>query len=371
MHTKGRHHFNHNVRGGLTFALLASACCLALAARAATYYYYWQPVDGEWSGDWTDAAHWRTDDPSGTYPKTASHWASFIDCTLDHPVEVSLGDGTITSKIRWFGTNASEVAFIGNGAASTTLNANSLSAASSSDPIPSNSKVEFRDMKLMRPSWTIVKQVAGVTNVTIRFDGVVETEAKFLQLSAPFSRLEFVDSTIQTERLKVGGTNTVMLVDNSDAISSGSNVQWSGNLQIVFAGKSPSMTYSGSAPYNFAKAKTVRMIFRVPVGGYATVPFTHTKTTEAFLKSGSDKWCSFEMAEDSPAILKGSALRNHVLIQTAAGFSSSYVKDFSPPGKATLSWGVDGEPLADGADLTTARQLLLNLPGSHTIFMVL
>ena len=96
----------------------------------------------------------------------------------------------------------------------------------------------------------------------------------------------------------MGGTNTVLLVDNStvsgtylyvncDAVSGAGNIAWNGNLQIVFAGKEPCMTYSGSALYKYAGATTVRAIFKVPVGGYATTPLRHTNESEAFLKSGS------------------------------------------------------------------------------------
>ncbi|MBR1921317.1 MAG: hypothetical protein IJ829_04860 [Kiritimatiellae bacterium] len=189
------------MRHALLFSFLAFAVGTLRAAD-----YFWQPVDGDWNGAWNDTAHWRSDAPgSSGYPSTLSDNASFIDCTLDNPVEVSLGDGTISAKnIRWFGTNASEVAFVGKGAASTTLQLGTISTASSADPIPSNSKVEFRDMTLSRPGWTIVKQVAGITNVTVRFDGVVETQSSFLQLSAPFSRLEFVDSVILTGGVESG-----------------------------------------------------------------------------------------------------------------------------------------------------------------------
>ena len=59
-----------------------------------------------------------------------------------------------------------------------------------------------------------------------------------------------------------------------------------------------------------------------------------------------------------------------VVVQTAAGFATDKIvdgigtvpeRDGTPAG--SFQWGVGGEPLAEGAALSTARQILLDLKG--------
>lgn len=381
MHAIMTHVFNRNAKA-LAFASLSSVCCLALCARAADYF--WQPVAGDWNGDWNDTAHWRSDAPGAAgYPSTTSDTASFIDCTLGHPVEVSVNGTYKCGTLRCFGTNASDIAFIGTDATSSSLACKPKSTDNTpADPIASNTKIEFRDMTLARSAaWLIVKKTSGITNLTVRFTRAVSKESNTIQLSAPFSRLELIDSDVQTTIAKLAGTNTVMLVDNSSFICTDFYVNpdivnkdpyGNGNLQFVFTGKNACMTSTGSNfPYSFANGKEVRFVFRVPAGGYSHPPLSYAHSTGLFGRSSaSNKDYIFEVAADSPAVAKGSSSKKYVLVDTVAGFNMKTVKSMSAPGKATLAWGFDGEPLADGDDSSVARQLLLNLPGAHTVFMV-
>ena len=73
----------------------------------------------------------------------------------------------------------------------------------------------------------------------------------------------------------------------------------------------------------------------------------------------------------SPALKVNAKIENNVLVQTTAGFYSTVLSDsvFSVPSHdgapaGAFKWGVGGEPLADGAERSTARQLLLDLEGN-------
>ena len=61
---------------------------------------------------------------------------------------------------------------------------------------------------------------------------------------------------------------------------------------------------------------------------------------------------------------------NMVVVQTAAGFSTGKidedigtVPEHNGTSCGAFKYGVGGEPLAEGAGLTTARQILLDLKG--------
>ena len=77
------------------------------------------------------------------------------------------------------------------------------------------------------------------------------------------------------------------------------------------------------------------------------------------------------MSPDSPALKVNGVIENNVLVQTTAGFYETVLsdsvfvvpeRDGSPTG--AFKWGVEGAPLAEGAELSPARQLLLDLEGA-------
>ena len=77
------------------------------------------------------------------------------------------------------------------------------------------------------------------------------------------------------------------------------------------------------------------------------------------------------MSPDSPALKVNATIENNVLVQTTAGFYSTVLSDsvFTVPKRdgsptGAFKWGVEGAPLAEGAELSTARQLLLDLEGN-------
>lgn len=372
----GKDFFKCNA-GGLTSALvLAAACCLALHANAADYF--WQPVDGEWSGAWNDTAHWRSDAPgSSGYPSTSSDTASFSDCTLDNPVTVAVNGSYTCNTLRCFGTNASDIVFAGAGSESSGLKCTleSTDRTSANPPIASNTKIEFRDMTLTRTApWLIVKNTAGIKNITVRFTRAVANANKAanyaFQLSAPYSRLELVDSDVTTAVFKLAGLDTVMLIDNSTFACTDFYVHpdvkdaaGTGNLQIILQGKGARMASTGANfPQHYNAGQKVRFIFRVPSKGYSKTPLVHSHASSTFAKGGTTKKdYVFEVAEDSPA-LKSGGLKNHVLVETSNGFNVNVIDEFSAPGRTTLAWGVDGTPLDSDADLSTARQVLLTIP---------
>ena len=118
------------------------------------------------------------------------------------------------------------------------------------------------------------------------------------------------------------------------------------------------------------------VVFEVPVGGYASTPFVFSHTSNTFGQPDGDGstgkvgMYTFAVSPDSPALKVNATIENNVLVQTTAGFYSTVLSDsvFIVPERdgdptGAFKWGVEGAPLAEGAELSTARQLLLDLEG--------
>ena len=115
------------------------------------------------------------------------------------------------------------------------------------------------------------------------------------------------------------------------------------------------------------------VVFEVPVGGYTSAPFVFSHNSNTFGQpdtNGKVAIHTFAVSPSSPALKVNATIENNVLVQTTAGFYSTVLSDsvFTVPERSgaptgAFNWGVGGTPLADGAELSTARQLLLNLEG--------
>ena len=237
------------------------------------------------------------------------------------------------------------------------------------------------DWQIMRHAQNAGGPVA-YSNILVRFSNVaLTTNGKQLKLCAPYSRLEFTDGTTATAKeVTVSGTDSVLLVDDSTVTASTNlrlGVQCLPNdgEAIVFRGSAPKLTTKAwFSPYTI-EGQPAGVIFEVPVGGYAQTPFVFDHASHTFGQPSDDGGTvathTFAVSPDSPALKVNATIENNVLVQTTAGFYSTVLSDsvFTVPERdgsptGAFKWGVEGVPLAEGAELSTARQLLLNLEGA-------
>jgi hypothetical protein len=254
----------------------------------------------------------------------------------------------------------------------------SLSSSYTTSAINSDSKVEFRDMSLaMNGSWEILRNGHAKTNVTFRLSNVAAKCSGYFALSAPFCRAEFVNGTVFTANSKfnMGGLDTVCLIDDStvNALSYGlmnADCDLNGNLQYMFKGTAPKLVFPSDFS-TFSASTNVSFTFSVPVDGYAEPPIQMTHASNKFVGGSHACDIHFYVAEDSPALRRSNRqLVNMVVVQTAAGLSTGKidedigtVPEHNGTSCGAFKYGVGGEPLAEGAGLTTARQILLDLKG--------
>ena len=334
--------------------------------------YTWQPVNDDWNGDWNDPAHWASSKVGRGYPDNAHATADFVNCTTANPVTVNVNGKFLTNKTKFYGSAASDITFVGTG-----TNTSSLASGYAQNEINSNSKVEFRDMAFtMSANWEVLR-TDDKTNVTFRLSNVAANCTGYFALSAPFCRAEFVDGTFfsAASKFNMGGTNTVCLIDDSTvtahtmAIMNG-DCNVNGNLQYVFKGTAPKFRLLTDF-YPYKASPNVSFTFFVPVGGYAEPPIQLTHASKKFLDSNNACDAHFYVAEDSPALVKSSqSLENVVIVDTKAGLKTEnivggigVVPEHGGVSCGEFKYGAGGEPLADGAAPSTARQIMLDLKG--------
>ncbi|MBQ2623630.1 MAG: hypothetical protein IJI36_19950 [Kiritimatiellae bacterium] len=364
---------------GGTLSLDASSVGTASITDNTTYT--WQAVDGEWSGAWTNAAHWANNSAARyDYPDSTGATADFGNCPEGTAVTVAVDGNFKAGTTKFYSSaHATDIAFAGTG---TTTSGLATSGGTGNGVITkSDSRVEFRNLSITSSTqWELVRSDT-VTNVTVRFDGAKMTGSGIMAVSAPFCRFEFVGgSDIScTGRINFGGTNTVVLIDDS-TVQSGNAVMFNGdcnvngNLEVVFKGAAPKLiasSYFGARNNNAATNCT--FVFTVPVGGYAEPPIKMTSSNlTLFTPANGGSYIlnyNFRVDEDSPALKKSSGrLENIVIADTVKGIETDKITEFSVPEHdgvscGTFKYGVNGAPLADGADLSTARQILLDLKG--------
>ena len=351
--------------------------------------YTWKPADGDWNGNWSDSAHWTSTlaDCRG-YPNDVNASVRFYDCPDGQPVVVTI-DGKYT--VNFFGPNAtndvaSDITFRGNGRAASSLTATEPCEFNKPEHVCSNSRIQFEDMTLaFGKDWQIMRTAANdgtgdvKTNILVRFSNVALTTTKQIKLCAPHSRLEFANGTTATAtEVSVAGVDSVLLVDDSTVTVTTYlrlSLQCTPNdgVAIVFRGASPKLTaQTWFSPYVLV-GQPAGVVFEVPAGGYASAPFVFSHNSNTFGQpdaNGKVATHTFAVSPDSPALKADAEIVNNVLVQTTAGFYSTVLSDsvFVVPEingatAGSFKWGVGGQPLAEGAELLTARQILLDLQG--------
>ena len=366
-----------------------------------TATYTWQAVEDEWSGNWTNTAHWVSDKAvCRGYPNGANTAASFANCMTQNPAVVTIdGKYSVGAFVPNAVNGASDITFRGAGRASSGITATSPVLWSDAKHVCSDTQIKFEEMAVtFNNDWQIMRhaQDAGgpvaYSNILVRFSNVgLNVNNKQLKLCAPYSRLEFTDGTTATAgEVTVSGTDSVLLVDDS-AVTANTNLRLGVQClpnegeHILFRGAAPKLTAkSWFSPYKITN-QPVGVVFEVPVGGYASTPFVFSHTSNTFGQPDGDGstgkvgMYTFAVSPDSPALKVNATIENNVLVQTTAGFYSTVLSDsvFTVPERdgsptGAFKWGVEGEPLeGESPDLTTARQILLDLQGKSNGIMFL
>ena len=357
-----------------------------------TAAYTWQAADGEWSGNWTNKAHWASSlSCCRGYPNEKGTSAIFRNCTTNNPVVVTLDEKYSTG---FFVPNAvnggsSDITFHGAGRASSGLTVETPVVWNNDNHVCSDTQIKFEDMSVaFANDWAIMRYKddtggpVAYSNILVRFSNVgLTTNGKQLKLCAPYSRLEFTDgTTAAANEVTVSGTDSVLLVDDS-TVTANTNLRLgvqclpNDGEAIVFRGVAPKLTTKAwFSPYKI-EGQPAGVIFEVPVGGYDQTPFVFDHASHTFGQpsdnGGTVATHTFAVSPDSPALKVNATIENNVLVQTTAGFYSTVLSDsvFTVPERegsptGAFKWGVEGAPLAEEVELSTARQLLLNLEGA-------
>ena len=200
-----------------------------------------------------------------------------------------------------------------------------------------------------------------------------------LGMSAAFSRLEFIDSEITcSSRFNFGSSNSVLVVSNSkftvnwNDFHFGADVGIIGPVEMIISGKDSKITARKFYVYSHSNGYDATITLVVPVGGFAETPMQQTGTDKFQTGGGANSKIKFAVSPESPALRRSNSVpENHVIVSTTSGFETARVGDGSGgigegqegvPGWA-FKWGVNDAPLEDGAALSTARQILLDLEG--------
>ena len=353
---------------------------VAVCKTLDTTTYIWQPVGGDWNGNWNDPEHWA-DNQKGDclgYPQSSAATADFKNCTANNPVVVIVDGNYTCGTFKCYGSAASDIAFVGTGVATSGLTGGGYGQTK----IASDSTLEFRDMSLtLNGDWELLRDTDR-TNVTFRLSGVTGSTTGYFALAAGYCRAEFLNGTDFTGGMKfnIGGTNTVVVIDDSTIRANGSpygfifnadSHNW-GGMEFHFRGKAPQMLSSKSFfPFSHHPDINHQLIFEVPIGGYAEAPIQFTSDSKMFNGGHATADYHVIISPDSPAFKRsGEKLENVPLIYAKAGFDLTDTRtmtlepvEYKGESSGKLSWGVGDVPLADGEQLSKARQVLLDLRG--------
>ncbi len=339
-----------------------------------TAKYTWQAVDGKWDGEWNDPEHWscNKDDNAG-HPRYLTAIASFANCTLANPVSVTVNEQYDVKSVS-LPNSAVDLSFVGTGSETSSLTLNE----NLSTELKSQSRLTFKDLHLDASGKELQFAKAEnnrPTDVGLTFSGAT-VSANMLWFRADESSLTVKDRSVikLTDKISLGGVNTTFTNDTSTISSENvygpDNVESTG-LKLVFSGESPSLNVTGDFQA-YKRSDELRFSFVVPRGGYRQALIQKSGTAfGADLDSPQGDISKFvlEVAPDSPAFRGTDAdkIKNCVIVNSAGGFNFDKL-DISAKAKyngevecGAFKWGLDRSPLAEGAEQSSARQILLDL----------
>lgn len=377
--------------------------------------YYWKGHVA--SGDWSDPANWRPgsheDDCMG-YPDSTTARALFTYTSSETGIVVNVNGQFTVKDFYPNGTVANDIRFVGTGSDASSLTVTTLLPTYSGNngwrDTPhdattgkrfwprSNTRLEFKDMTLsFGCDWEYIRSgsdVAGnvrnrndVTNILLRLEGVrmeLTGGSKYFAFSTPYSRLYVVDSDLSMGKVAVGGTNTVVTIDNSKWTMSDSFYMPQdscGDMTLAIKGAAPQLKAANRIATQ-SQDDNCEIVFSIPVGGYAVAPILLTSGSYKFAEPNSgaqNNRMSFSIDPKSPAARTAGKIEKLLLVNTSKGFDN--IRTVDPVGAAPnasgadairgeFAWGKNG--VTEGFSISTATQLyLLNFKGvGRTVFMV-
>lgn len=374
--------------------------------------YYWRGDIA--SGDWNDPANWVPQSHAGDcigYPDSTAAKARFFTTSAETGIVVNV-NGKFTIG-EFFPNDAivNDITLVGSGRDASSLTVTSLMPSygnwkDTAHDSPngarywprSGTRLAFKDMTLsIGCDWEYirsgsraagdVKNRSDVTDISLKFDNVAMTMPwKTFAFSTPYSRLEIVDSDLSIGKVTLGGTNTVVTLDNSRWATSDSfqiPQDGYGDMMLVFKGAAPQMT-SANRFGTYNQTETCRVVFSIPDGGYAAAPINMSSSNNKFATPYDNVGTSqmtFEIDPKSPARGSARKIEKLLLVDTKKGFNETHTIDpvgaagavpLNPSGVpyGEFAWGKDG--VTEGFTLSTAMQLwLLDFKGvGRTVFLV-
>lgn len=331
--------------------------------------YTWQAVDGEWSGDWTNAAHWACSKPDNMgYPQRADAGSKVTFENVPNGVTATVGvsEGCNPgATFRWHGQSGSTVVLKG------------LEDGITFERTPEVIDRDFVSLALdhltlkRSANWPelknneVGKERRGIS-LALR-NGAVLTGNYSIILAAPQSSIVVEGgSTLDLsgasgyDKLALGGDGTRMMIDNSTVKAAWVAVpDWQDalntNIVIEFKGAAPKLIAQKQFDQN-DKCADPHLRFFVPVGGYSEAPIQ--MTSDAAKKFGEktkpDSTSTakeiFEIAPESPFLTETSGkrlLQTMPLVTTVTGIETKWMMDFADvvkpkgAGVCTLFYGYE------------------------------
>ena len=358
--------FTTNRLGGATITWQSSwpgqSSDMAPVADKATYT--WQAVNNEWSGDWTNAAHWtcnKTDNMGYPQRTDAGSKVTFENVPDGVTATVGVSAGCAPgATFRWHGQSGSTVVLKGL--------EDGVSFVRTPEVIDrDNVSLVLDHMELRREAnWPelknneVGKERRGIS-LALR-NGAELTGNYSIILAAPQSSIVVEGGSqvvLGANKLGLGGDGTRMTIDDSTVSCNQFSVpDWQDaqdeNIVIEFKGAAPKLIASDSFDQN-DKCADPHLRFFVPVGGYSEAPIqmpaTATKKFGEKAKPDSTSTAKeiFEIAPESPFLTEGKVrhVQTMSLVTTVKGIETNWMMDFADvvkpkgSGVCTLSYGYE------------------------------
>lgn len=324
------------------------------AATKDTTTYTWQPVNGEWDGNWHDTAHWASDYASAYgYPCTANSTAKFpagtnITVTISDNEKVGTLDLHATKNLT-DAANACGVDVTFKGATATGTN-KVLTATLININGPLGSLT--LDNAALKNGSTALEFGQGFVFSLVNGSDYYQSGSDF-KLYRKGARFELHDdSTASAHFFYIGGSG-VFVIDNSTYMARswiGLNANGSGGT-FEFFGDHPLIDTAQNnvsfMPYGSAASAAV-LTFHVPAGGYSSAPIRcgSKETANLFKTHGKGGSITLSVADDSPIYSMVGTFADIPLADWSAGSGSIDT--------TLLAYGA----LPDGGAFTTASKTI-------------
>ena len=308
--------------------------------------YTWQSVGGDWSGAWTDAAHWRTDGGvSGVgYPSTLTDLAKFDELPENVAVTCTVSDALSVQGFVFTSTNANlTMRGAADGAridfakdrfdySSITAPGSTLTVSGLQLNLVDSEGVVMSELQMGAGERIIVRDDGVLLTYAVRTADDTEFRAQDCDLSRSYGSL-----TVYSY-LYFQGTNVTVGTKDAKMYVAAPTYQTPGTSVHRFEGAQPAYECWNPDP-RVQENRTEggdRFVFALPRDPYpAPVVRRHSSALSDSQKFPSGKMTQkivFEIDRDSPAYSSGRGARTYQLLYNKRGVNADWVELVQPRG---------------------------------------